>query len=66
MCLIDLAGLTTDELMREIERMKHERVSKYYPSTLTPAASGEATSLPCAESGAAGTYQCNTTQTTRI
>jgi len=45
-----------DELTAEVERMLHERRVRYYPSTLTPAASGEATSLPCADPGVAGTY----------
>ena len=41
--------------VRDVEmRLMHRRV-RYYPSTLTPAASGEATSLPCADPGVAGT-----------
>ena len=54
-CFANFHTLTLDELATEIEAMLHERRVRYYPSTLTPAASGEATSLPCADPGVAGT-----------
>jgi len=40
--------------VRDVEMRLMQRRARYYPSTLTPAASGEATSLPCADPGAAG------------
>lgn len=56
--LSDFHTLSDDELMREIERMKHERIAKHYPSLLPPSASGRITNpLPaCTRTGAEGDH----------
>ena len=64
--LTEFSSLSLDELMREIERMKHSRIVKHYPSLLPPTASA-AILLPTSnKADAVGNYSCSTNQTTRI